>query len=70
MCVWVGEQVQYIKCDVLALGSELHVVHVLRGSSWESVLFDNLSRRLTSFLSERALVKRFSRPVLPPALKH
>jgi hypothetical protein len=51
-----------------ALGSIIHVIHLPRRSSWEAVLVDNLSRRSTSFRSERELVNRFKKPVIPPSL--
>jgi hypothetical protein len=51
-----------------ALGSVIHVIHLPRRSSWEAVLVDNLSRRSTSFRSERELVNRFKKPVIPPSL--
>jgi hypothetical protein len=80
-CVF-GWENKYVKCDITAsiimrtiallsasLGSEIHVVHVPRRSSWESVLVDNLSRRSTTYRSEKALLRRFSKPVLPRALR-
>jgi hypothetical protein len=42
-----------------ALGSDIHVIHLPRRSSWEAVLVDNLSRRSTSLRSERELINMF-----------
>jgi hypothetical protein len=69
-CVF-GWENKYIKCDVLAsivmrtialiaaaLGAELHVVHVPRGSSWENVLVDNLSKKVDVFSIRKSTSKK------------
>jgi hypothetical protein len=79
-CVY-GCENRYMKGDVTAsilvkalhligafLGSVVHVVHVPRCSSWESVTADRLSRERTTGFLEKQMLFRFNYLSIPSAL--
>jgi hypothetical protein len=52
------------------LGSVVHVVHIPRCSSWESVTAEKLSREKTTGFLEKQMLLRFSSLSIPTALSN